>query len=49
MSMVAEVAAAAAPCWEQIFPGIPLDEWTAAREECEVQAHLAICGHVPCY
>jgi hypothetical protein len=49
LSIVGEVAAAAAPCWEQISEDLPFDEWSAAREQCEAQAHLAVCGHVPCY
>jgi hypothetical protein len=49
LSLVAEVAVAAAPCWEQIAQDLPADDWRAAREQCEAQAHLAVCGRVPCY
>ncbi len=49
VALAGEVVAAAAPCWAEIPAGLPLDAWLAAREQCEAQAHLAVCGTVPCY
>jgi hypothetical protein len=49
LARVAEVAGAAAPCWEQISEELPAEQWLAARRWCEDQAHLAVCARVPCY
>ncbi len=49
LALMAEVASAAVPCWEQISEDLLADEWLAARAQCEAQAHFAVCGQAACF
>ncbi len=49
LMLVAGVLGVAAPCWDAVPQDLPIDQWQAQRAWCEEQAHLTVCGHVPCY
>jgi hypothetical protein len=49
LSLQAEVAGAAAPCWELISEDLPAEVWLSERDRCEATAHWQVCGRSRCY
>jgi hypothetical protein len=49
VALMVEVTSVALPCWQGVPEDLPLEDWLAARELCEMGAHLSVCGQVPCY